>query len=49
MVDSNGSCIVQEILGVYPVINGMGCTDYALFIGFVGIISGALFWSLVTK
>lgn len=49
MVDQNGSCIVQEVLGVFPVINGMGCSDYALYIGFLGIVSASIFWILVTK
>ena len=44
-----GTCGKSEILGVFPKINGMNCTDYALFIGFVGLISAKLFWDQVTK
>ena len=49
MLDANGSCIVSEILGVFPVISGFSCTDYALFIGGVGMLSSYIFWIQVTK
>lgn len=42
-------CNATNILGVFPVIEGMTCSDYALFIGFVGIFSAYLFWEQVTK
>ena len=46
---SAGTCGKAEILGVFPKIAGMSCTDYALYIGFVAIISAKLFWDQVTK
>ena len=44
-----GTCSNPDILGVFPKIANMKCTDYALFIGFVGIISAYIFWENVTK
>jgi len=43
------TCEESEILGVFPKISDFTCTDYALFIGFVGIVSATLFWHQVTK
>lgn len=45
----SATCQRSAILGVFPKITGMACTDYALFIGFVGIISAYIFWENVTK
>ena len=45
----SATCNTQEILGVFPVIPGFSCSDYALFIGFVGIVSASIFWNEVTK
>ena len=46
---SAATCSLDNILGVFPKIDGMGCTDYAIFIGFVGLLSSYLFWEQVTK
>lgn len=45
----SATCTDSKIIGVFPKINGMGCSDYALMIGFIGIISAYLFWNEVTK
>ena len=43
------TCTKSEILGVFPQITGMTCSDYALMIAFTSIISAYLFWDNVTK
>ncbi len=43
------TCNAEEILGVFPIIDGFSCSDYALFIGSVAIVSAFLFWEQVTK
>ncbi|HIP03023.1 MAG TPA: hypothetical protein EYG75_05870 [Campylobacterales bacterium] len=45
----SATCKNSEILGIFPKIPYFTCTDYALFIGFVGIVSATLFWHQVTK
>lgn len=45
----SATCKNSKILGVFPQIPYFTCTDYALFIGFVGIVSATLFWYQVTK
>ena len=45
----SATCTKSKILGVFPKISGFSCNEYALFIGFVGIISASLFWKAVTK
>ena len=45
----SATCSKTKILGVFPKISGFSCNEYALFIGFVGIISASLFWKAVTK
>ena len=45
----SATCTNTKILGVFPQISGFSCNEYALFIGFVGIISASLFWNAVTK
>ena len=45
----SATCSRSVILGVFPKINGMNCTHYALMIAFVAIISAYLFWDNVTK
>jgi hypothetical protein len=45
----SATCKRSEILGVFPQINGFSCSDYALFVGFVSIISAYIFWDQVTK
>jgi hypothetical protein len=45
----SATCNKSKILGVFPKIHGMNCSDYALFIGLVGIVSALLFWHQVTK
>ena len=45
----SATCADSNIIGVFPKINGFSCTDYALFIGFVGLISAYIFWEQVTK
>jgi len=45
----SATCSKAKILGVFPKISGFSCNEYALFIGFVGIISASLFWKAVTK
>jgi len=42
-------CEDANITGVFPTIDGMNCTDYALMIAFISIISAYLFWENVTK
>ena len=49
LFSDNSTCSDSAILGVFPEIDGFTCTDYALFIGFVSIISAYLFWDNVTK
>lgn len=49
MHDSNGSCIVSDVLGVFPVISGFSCSDYSLYIGIVSVVASSLFWAQVTK
>jgi len=43
------TCDLQEILGVFPQIEGMSCNAYALYIGAISLISAYLFWVNVTK
>jgi len=45
----SGTCHNDVILGVFPEIPNMTCKDYALLIGFVGLISGYIFWSNAVK
>ena len=45
----SATCKKPKILGEFPVISGFSCSEYALFIGFVGITSAVLFWNGVTK
>jgi len=43
------ACSDAAILGVFPQIDNMDCTDYALMISFISIFSAYLFWEQVTK
>jgi len=45
----SATCTRSEILGVFPQINGMTCTDYALMIGFAAGLGAFIFWDQVTK
>ena len=45
----SATCKKPKILGEFPEIAGFSCSDYALFIGFVGITSAVLFWNGVVK
>ena len=46
---SAATCRKDEILGVFPKINGVGCDSYALMIGFAAGLGAYLFWEQVTK
>jgi len=43
------TCDLNDTLGVFPEIDGMGCDSYALMIGLTAGVSAYLFWEQVTK
>ena len=45
----SATCSRSEILGAFPEIKGVNCTDYALMIGFAAGLGAYIFWEQVTK
>ena len=43
------TCTLVEVLGVFPIITGMSCNDYAIMLSGSALIGGYLFWEQVTK
>jgi len=43
------TCDDDNILGVFPKIDGMDCNNYAIMIAFIAIASALIFWGQVTK
>jgi len=45
----SATCRDDNILGVFPQIRGVGCSDYALIIGLAAGLGAFIFWEQVTK
>jgi len=43
------ACSDANITGVFPEIDDMSCSDYALMIGISSALTASLFWQQVTK
>jgi len=43
------TCNIDQILGVFPSIQGVDCNSMALLLGFSAILGSYIFWSNVTK
>jgi len=46
-METNVTC-PSAIIGIFPYV-GMDCQSFALYIGFVGLLSAYIFWSEVVK